>query len=191
MPSLREIRRKVQSVKSTQQITKAMKMVASARLRRAQERILSARPFSVKMTELLHHLVQNMQRGKPEDILLHPLLQRGHTQDVAVLLVTVDKGLCGAFNTNLIKKTVEWIHRHSGRKVHLIIVGKKGRDYFQRLGLPIETEMIDIMNRLSYAHAEILGKHVIELYKDKSLHEVVLIHKPKYLDFKSFQRIHR
>src|SRR5436309_3398257 len=132
MPSLREIRRKIKSVKSTQQITKAMKMVAAARLRRAQARILSARPFAQNMEELMTNL---LLRIEGED--RHPLFVRRPGDRRALLLVTSDKGLCGAFNTNLIRRALQYLKEYSSENVQFFVVGRKGRDYFRRLGAAI------------------------------------------------------
>src|ERR1017187_6107425 len=129
MASLREIRRKIKSVKSTQQITKAMKMVAAARLRKAQARILAARPFAQKMEELMTDLL--IKIGSDHE---HPLFKRREGERRALLLVTSDRGLCGAFNTNLIRETIKYLAKHGPQNVDLFIVGRKGRDYFKRMG---------------------------------------------------------
>lgn len=218
MPSLREYRKKIKTVKSTQQITKAMKMVAAARLRKAQVRILSARPFAIKMRELLTDLAgrinppvssfskggQKEDFGHPHPHLFpqgekeflgndehageriereasHPLLQTHVSNKVALLLVTADKGLCGSFNTNLIRKASEFLHENEKKEIRLYIVGRKGRDFFKRLGYSFAGEYVQIFNNLSYSHAEIIGKDLIEIYSKESLSEVVVI----YNEFKS------
>src|SRR3982751_719105 len=119
MASLRDIRRKIKSVKNTQQITKAMKMVAAARLRRAQGRIISARPFAQKMEELMTHLLVRI-----EGEVVHPLFKKREGPRRALLLVTSDKGLCGAFNTNLIREAVRYIKSHQAENVQLFVVGR-------------------------------------------------------------------
>src|ERR1035438_5388987 len=129
MASLREIRTKIKSVKSTQQITKAMKMVAAARLRRAQARIIAARPFAQKMEELMTHLLIKIGDQKQ-----HPLLNRREGDHRALLLVTSDKGLCGAFNTNLIREATKYLSKYGSQNVDLYVVGRKGRDFFRRMG---------------------------------------------------------
>src|SRR5690349_5225036 len=123
MASLRDIRRKIKSVKNTQQITKAMKMVSAARLRRAQSRIISARPFAQKMEELMTDVLHRMS---PEQ--KHPLAVVREGTQRALLLVTSDKGLCGAFNTNLIREAVRYIHKYQAENIRLFVVGRKGRD---------------------------------------------------------------
>src|SRR5471032_1877519 len=150
MPSLREIRTKIKSVKSTQQITKAMKMVAAARLRRAQARILMARPFAQKMEELMTNLLGKIDEHK------HALFARRRGERRALLLVTSDRGLCGAFNTNLIRETSKYLIQHGPQSVDLFIVGRKGRDYFRRLETPIAKDYMAISNILNFAHAELI-----------------------------------
>lgn len=184
MASLRETRKKIKSIKSTQQITKAMKMVAAARLRKAQSRILSARPFAVKMRDLLVDLAGRAiteESGENQAPAPHPLLETHASNKVAMLLVTADKGLCGSFNTNLIKKTIEALREYEGRDLKFFAVGRKGRDFFKRLGYPLTGEYVQIFNNLSYSHAEIIGKELIELFLKEELAEVVII----YNEFKS------
>src|ERR1043165_5634502 len=160
MASLREIRRKIKSVKSTQQITKAMKMVAAARLRRAQARILSARPFAEKMETLMSDLLIKVD-GEEK----HPLFVKREGQRRALLLVTADKGLCGAFNTNLIRRTIQYLREHQAAHVELYIIGRKGRDYFRRLGTPIAKDYTNIFNNLNFAHAELVTRDLLEAYQ--------------------------
>src|SRR5262245_11759437 len=139
MASLREIRRKIKSVKSTQQITKAMKMVAAARLRKAQSRILSARPFAQKMEEMMGDLLIKVD-GEHK----HPLFVQRTGERRILLLVTADKGLCGAFNTNLIREATKYLAKHGSQNIDMFIVGRKGRDFFRRLGSAISKEYLNI-----------------------------------------------
>ena len=177
MPSLREIRQKIKSVKSTQQITKAMKMVAAARLRKAQTRILSARPFAAGLEGLVKDLVARMDSETK-----HPLsIPREGAQRV-LLLVTSDKGLCGAFNTNLIREATRYLRRHTLANVRLFIVGRKGRDYFRRIGAQIEKEYVNIFNALSFAHAEIITQDLVQYFLS---HENVGAVDLLYNEFKS------
>ena len=129
MANLLDIRRRIKSVKNTQQITKAMKMVSAAKLRRAQNRVVSARPFANKMSEVLAQLAAQT----PEDF-HHPLLDARGDQRYLVVLVTADKGLCGAFNTNLIKAAQVFLKQNTGKTIELLTVGRKGRDFFRRRG---------------------------------------------------------
>src|SRR5580765_4663770 len=129
MPNLLDIRRRIKSVKNTQQITKAMKMVSAAKLKRAQNRVINARPFARKMTEVLAEL--SLQT--PEDF-QHPLLDPRGDERYLVVLVTADKGLCGAFNTNLIKAGQVFTKQNPGKAIELLAVGRKGRDFFRTRG---------------------------------------------------------
>ncbi len=182
MASLREFRKKIKTVKSTQQITKAMKMVSAARLRRAQSRILASRPFAIRMNELLKDLAGRLSSDKGTAVAApHPLLEANQSKKVALLLVTSDKGLCGSFNTNLVRRAAEYIRDNPDKDIRFFVVGRKGRDFFKRSGYPISGEYVQIFNQLSYTHAEIIGKDLIELYLKEKLSEVVVI----YNEFKS------
>ena len=176
MASLREIRRKIKSVKSTQQITKAMKMVAAARLRRAQARILSARPFAQKMEELMTDLLIKIGSHQA-----HPLFNRREGQRRALLLVTADRGLCGAFNTNLMRETVKYLAKYGSQNVDLFIVGRKGRDYFRRLGSVISKDYIGLSNQLNFAQAELILSDLLGGYEKQPWVAVDLL----YNEFKS------
>ncbi len=186
MPSLRELRRKVKSVKSTQQITKAMKMVAAARLRRAQARILGARPFADKMTALLADVLWQVTDANGDGVLSpeecrHPLVWGAPNGARGLVLVTADRGLCGAFNTNLIKKGLEFLRENAGRDVALFLVGRKGRDYFRRVGAPVRREYVGIFNQLGYAQAEVIGKDVMDFFTEGGVSDVTMV----YTEFKS------
>lgn len=159
MASLREIRRKIKSVKSTQQITKAMKMVAAARLRKAQARILAARPFAQKMEELMTDLLIKVS-GEEN----HPLFTRRGGGRRVLLLVTADKGLCGAFNTNLIRETTKYLTKYGVQNVELYVVGRKGRDFFRRMGSHIGKEYLNIFNNLNFAHAELITQDLFNAF---------------------------
>jgi len=159
MASLREIRRKIKSVKSTQQITKAMKMVAAARLRKAQARILSARPFAQKMEELMSDLLVKVM-GETT----HPLFEARSGTRRALLVVTSDRGLCGAFNTNLIRETLKYLHKYGPENVDLYIVGRKGRDYFRRMGSRLMKDWVNLTNNVSFVHAEVITRDLLQAY---------------------------
>src|SRR5512137_654820 len=128
MPSLRDIRRKIVSIKKTQQITKAMKMVAAAKLRRAQERVIAARPYSRKMLAVIASLASRVERVQ------HPLLAKREPKKVKLLVLTSDRGLCGAYNTNILRKAVEAVREFQaqGKEVRVNIVGRKGREFFRK-----------------------------------------------------------
>jgi F-type H+-transporting ATPase subunit gamma len=129
MPNLLDIRRRIKSIKNTQQITKAMKMVSAAKLKRAQDRVVTARPFATKMTEVLGELALKTEEG-----FHHPLLDPRGDDRYLVILVTADKGLCGAFNTNLTKAAQAFIRDNPGKDIEFIAVGRKGRDFLRRGG---------------------------------------------------------
>ena len=151
MANLLDIRRRIKSVKNTQQITKAMKMVSAAKLKRAQERAVSARPFAVKMAEVLTDLAS--QAG--EDF-KHPLMDARGDERYLLVLVTADKGLAGAFNANLIKAAQAFIREHEGKTVEILAVGRKGRDFFRRRGSEIVGEYIGLTGKGRIEHAEAL-----------------------------------
>jgi F-type H+-transporting ATPase subunit gamma len=176
MASLREIRTKIKSVKSTQQITKAMKMVAAARLRRAQARILAARPFAQKMEELMSHLLL-----KIEGDIQHPLFAKRESTRRALLLVTSDKGLCGAFNTNLIREATKYLAKFGSENVDLYVIGRKGRDFFKRLGKHIKKDYLNMFNALNFAHAELVLGDLLEGYRARPWTTVDML----YNEFKS------
>jgi F-type H+-transporting ATPase subunit gamma len=146
MPSIQDLRRRLRAVKSTQQITKAMKMVAAARLRRAQERVTAARPYTKKMTQILGDLSQRAADFQ------HPLLTgRGDAGEavtgksrIVLALVTADKGLCGAFNTNLIKAANTFLREHASEEIELVLIGRKGNDFFSRRATKIRRSHLGI-----------------------------------------------
>jgi len=146
MASLRDIRKRIASVKNTQKITNAMKMVSAARLRRAEEAIKAARPFSDKMRDVLMSLAA---RANPAG---HPLLEVREPKKVLFILITADRGLCGAFNTNLTRRTETFMRemKAKGVQVDLLTVGRKGNDYFRRRQVNIPERFINVMNKVSY-----------------------------------------
>ena len=177
MPSLQSLRRKISSVKNTQKITKAMKMVASAKLKRAQSRILAFRPYGLKMREVVANLSRRVNRD------LHPLLQKRPTKMVRVIVVTSDRGLCGAFNANIVRKAQEFIHEceAGGMKVEIGLVGRKGRDFFKRRHWPTHEPYVDIFDRLSYEHGMEIALAASEQYTGGKFDEAHVI----YNEFKS------
>jgi len=129
MANLLDIRRRIKSVKNTQQITKAMKMVSAAKLKRAQDRVINARPFANKMSEVLSELA-----AQTTEEFNHPLLDARGDERYLVVLVTADKGLCGAFNANLLKATQAFLKENADKKIELVTIGRKGRDFYRRRG---------------------------------------------------------
>ncbi len=148
MPALIDIRRRIRSVKSTQQITKAMKMVSAAKLRRAQEAMFAARPYARKMMEVLNSMAS---RATPD---AHPLLQeRGH-EKVLLVVITADKGLCGAFNANIIRTATRFLDERGDGDVELALVGRKGRDFFRRRAVKVRSEHVGVFQALRYETAQ-------------------------------------
>lgn len=178
MATLRDIKRRIKGVKSTQQITKAMKMVAASKLRRAQEGILNARPYAKNISVLLSHLVIE------DDKLNNSLLFEREVKNVAVVVVTADRGLCGAFNNNIIKETTRYIKeeiQETGKGYLLYCVGKKGTDHFSRRDYHISSAYPGIFSSLNYAFAQKLVDELISMYLAESIDKVVVI----YNEFKS------
>ena len=178
MATLRDIRRRIRSVESTQKITRAMKLVAAAKLRRAQERILAARPYAGKMAELLGNLVSGAGEG---DEAPHPLLVRRTGPRRQVVIITADRGLAGAFNANIVRRALEFIRQSSAPDVTLVVVGRKGRDFFRRRGFSIKRDMLGFWDRLAYAHAAELADYLMQQYLGAEVDEVHLI----YNEFRS------
>jgi F-type H+-transporting ATPase subunit gamma len=177
MPSLIDLRRRVRAVKNTQQITKAMKMVAASKLRRAQERIMGARPYAVQM----HHVLASV--ASRVDASIHPLLQaRERTADSRTLLIVVtgDKGLAGSFNTNVIKAAGAFVVTSGGR-VALGLVGRKGRDYFVRRGFETLFERTAIFATLRFQDAQEIARTAVEAFTSGQVDRVMLA----YNEFRS------
>jgi F-type H+-transporting ATPase subunit gamma len=159
MPSLLDLRRRIRAVKSTQQITKAMKMISASKLRRAQDRVMGARPFARQMARVLNSLASRV------DPSTHPLLMEREPNPEAktlLIVVTADKGLCGAFNTNIIRAAGAFIASSTDRQVALGLVGRKGRDFFRRRALEIRLEEIGIFQRVKYADAQRIARAAID-----------------------------
>jgi F-type H+-transporting ATPase subunit gamma len=177
MPSLIDLRRRVRAVKNTQQITKAMKMVAASKLRRAQERMTSARPFAAHMQRVLGSLAARV------DPSVHPLLDvrtRRPGGRTLVIVVTADKGLCGSFNTNVIKGAGAFI-AGSTEACSLGLVGRKGRDFFGRRGFDTLFEQVNIFQKLRYADAQAIAQIAVDVFVSEQVDRVVLV----YNEFKS------
>jgi len=165
-----DIRRRIRSVKSTQQITRAMKMVAAARLRRAQDRVFNARPYANQMLALLGSLAARTEQRA------HPLLSERPVEKVLVVLVTADKGLCGAFNTNLIRAMENYLAEHRGRKVSMIAVGRKGRDFYRKRHVEIIADHVSIFSRLQFSHAQEIAAKIVDLYTRQAVDAVDFIY---------------
>ncbi len=162
MPSLIDIRRRIRSVKNTQQITKAMKMVSAAKLRRAQERAVASRPYAEMMGRVLSN-VAAAAAGNEEASRL-PLLQVRDEKRIQVITVTSDRGLAGAFNANLLRRTQRFIDERGAGSMQFEVVGRKGRDYFRRRGYTISGEYLGIIDRPKIEHAREIANKMIDLY---------------------------
>jgi len=179
MPSLIDIRRRVRATKSTQQITKAMKMVSSSKLRRAQERIVRSRPYAQEMLRVFNSLATRV------DPAAHALLQ-DDPQRARTLLVVIsaDRGLCGSFNTNVIKSTAQYITEHPttpGHEVALALVGRKGRDFFNRRGFDVKYEEVGLFQNVKWAHAQAIANTCIKEFLGPDVSSVYLV----YNEFRS------
>ena len=179
MPSLIDIRRRVRAVKSTQQITKAMKMVSTSKLRKAQDRIMRGRPFAQEMLRIFNSLATRI------DPSAHPLLQDDPTSGRTLMVViTGDRGLCGSFNMNVVKGAMTHMAEHSdnpGRDVALALVGRKGRDFFMRRGFDVKYEEVGLFQDLKWSHAQAIAKTCIDEFLSPDVSQVYLV----YNEFKS------
>ena len=179
MPSLLDLRRRIRAVKSTQQITKAMKMIAASRLRRAQDRVVAARPFAQRMLKVLNSLVGRVDPGS------HPLLRRPEQAQGRPLLIviTADRGLCGSFNSNVIKAAEQFIlaEGRTTDDIALGLVGRKGRDFFRRRRFDVCHEQVGVFQRLAFSHAVEIADMAIEEFVSGGASSVYLV----YNEFKS------
>jgi F-type H+-transporting ATPase subunit gamma len=173
MPSLLDMRRRIKSVKNTQQITKAMKMVAAAKLKRAQDRVTSARPFAQKMTQVLGGL-----SARIGDDFSHPLLDERGDENYLIVLVSADKGLAGAFNANVIKATQAFLRENSTKQMQMIPVGRKGRDFFKRREMGFSEEYVGLTGTGSVKHeeaVEIANRIIRTFTEDTTIDKVFLV----------------
>jgi F-type H+-transporting ATPase subunit gamma len=169
MATLQDIRRRIRSVQSTQKITRAMKLVAAAKLRRAQERILEARPYAFKMAELVGALVRGLGEDK------HPLLVRREGPRRLYVVVTADKGLCGAFNSNVARRALELLRGSGEGNAALVTVGRKARDFFRRRPWALRGERLGLLDRLSFAEVRELADELMRTYLEDEVDEVWLV----------------
>lgn len=180
MPTLIDYRRRIRSVRNTQQITRAMKFVAAARLRRAQERVFAARPYARAM---IHVLRSAMARIEESRRMAHPLLQRRPEERILMLVVTGDRGLCGAFNTNVLRKALELLRarQRQGQQTAIIPVGKKGRDALRKRQFSFVTEYLNLSMRGEFAQAQQIATKMTEMYTAGEVDAVYAV----YNEFKS------
>jgi len=176
MPSLIDIRRRIRSVRNTQQITKAMKMVAAAKLRKSQERVVAARPYAAILNQVLANVAGAVQGADVS----HPLLERREEKRIQIVLLTADRGLAGAFNANLIKATQKFMRDNSGTTVAIECVGRKGRDFFRKRAT-VSGEHLGIFNKVHLSDAVSISKVVSDRYAKGETDAVYLV----YNEFKS------
>jgi F-type H+-transporting ATPase subunit gamma len=178
MPSLIDLRRRIRAVKSTQQITKAMKMIAASRLKRAQDRVVAARPFAQRMLRVLNGLVSRVEQDA------HPLLRipAQGTGRPLLIVITADRGLCGSFNSNVIKAAGQFIlHEAPGRDIALGLIGRKGRDFFRRRGFDVRYETVGIFQKMTFGDAVDIADAAVEDFTSGAASSVYLV----YNEFKS------
>ena len=175
MANIRDIRRRIRSAKNIQQITRAMKFVSAARLRRAQDRVIAARPYAKQMFAVLNSLAARV----PEQA--HPLLARRGEDRIELVVITADRGLCGAYNTNIIRQALECLVQHSDRRVELNILGKRGRDFFRRRRYAVRHEAVGVLQKPTFADAAAIARDLIEEFVSGRKDQIWLV----YNEFKS------
>jgi len=178
MPNILDLRRRIRSVRNTRQITRAMKMVAGARLRRAQERILRARPYAAAIRNVLESVAARVDPSEQSAI---PLLAVRDVRRVLLVLVTADRGLCGAFNSNLVRAAHQYLDQNANLEVSMLAVGRKGYDHFRKRPVPMVGEHTNVFSKLEFSSAKAIAAEIIELYSDAKIDAVDFI----YNEFKS------
>jgi F-type H+-transporting ATPase subunit gamma len=175
LPSTRDLRRRIRSVKNTEQLTRAMKVVAAARLRRAQEQILAARPYAHRMREVLARLAGHTDANR------HPLLQERGDERIELLVVTSDRGWCGSFNVNIMRRAVGFLEERRGQELSLHIVGRKARDFFKRRPYKVTRAYADVFRDFGFDKAREIGQDLIARFIEGDLDAVYVV----FNEFKS------
>ncbi len=177
MPTLRDIRKRLKAIQSTKKITAAMKMVAAAKMRKVQDRMMNFRPYSSRMQTVLSDLARVAERE------LHPLLALRMRKTVEVVVITSDKGLCGAFNANILRTAYKYLEglKHEGVQITLSTVGRKARDFFRRRGYTMRNSWVGLSGKVSYTNAQEIAANLVENYTNETFDEVIVI----YNEFKS------
>jgi len=165
MATLKEIRKKIKTTQSIQKTTKAMQMIASSRFQKAQHQITSSRPYALK----IQHLLSDMLTKTSAVPIIHPFLVGGTSIREGILVITSEKGLCGAYNTNIMKTAFEFIKSKNITDLEIFVIGKKGRDYFKRSGIIIKHEYFDIFKNFSSIKAELIADEIIKLFSQDKL----------------------
>src|SRR5215813_3339016 len=169
MPTLLDFRRRIRSVKNTQQITRAMKFVAAARLRRAQESALAARPYATELARMLRSIMSRIDEPQ------HPLLAKRSEERILAIVLSGERGLAGAFNTNILRKANEFLREHKSKKLSVVPVGKKGRDSLKRAGFTFAAEYINVLAKVEFNTAREIAGLVTKLYTKDEIDAVYLI----------------
>jgi F-type H+-transporting ATPase subunit gamma len=169
MPTLLDFRRRIRSVKNTQQITRAMKFVAAARLRRAQESALAARPYATELARMLRSIMGRIDEPQ------HPLLAKRPEERILAIVLSGERGLAGAFNTNILRKANEFLREHKNNKLSVVPVGKKGRDTLKRAGFTFAAEYINVLAKVEFSTAREISGLVTELYTKDEIDAVYVI----------------
>ncbi|NWG14304.1 MAG: ATP synthase F1 subunit gamma [Acidobacteria bacterium] len=175
MATIRDIRRRIRSARSIQQITRAMKFVSAARLRKAQERVIAARPYARQMMAVIESLVARVGGGT------HPLLEHREGRKIELVVITADRGLCGAYNTNILRRSLEFILEHEGDSVALNLLGKKARDFFRRRPYAVRKEAPAALQSPSFANAAAIAGSLVEDFTSGKIDQVWMV----YNEFKS------
>jgi F-type H+-transporting ATPase subunit gamma len=175
MPTLLDYRRRIRSVKSTQQITRAMKFVAAAKLRRAQEGVFAARPYAHEILRVLRSAAARMETAA------HPLLERRPEERILVVVLTGDRSLCGAFNTNVLRRTAAFSREHSSETIVSVVVGRKARDTLKKRGSTVVGEYLNVSSRVDFAKAKEISQQIAALYAKREVDAVYAI----YNEFKN------
>jgi F-type H+-transporting ATPase subunit gamma len=169
MPTLLDFRRRIRSVKNSQQITRAMKFVAAARLRRAQEAALAARPYAKELARVLRSIMSRIDQ--PE----HPLLAHRPEEKILVIVLSGERGLAGAFNSNILRKATEFFRLHKGKRTSVIPVGKKGRDALKKAGFQFPAEYVNVLAKVNFGAARDIASVVTDLYSKEEADSVYIV----------------
>ncbi len=175
MANIRDIRRRIRSAKNIQQITRAMKFVSAARLRKAQDRVVAARPYARQMIAVLNSLATRVSEQA------HPLLAVRGDDRIELVVISADRGYCGAYNTNIVREALEFLNAHSDRDVALNILGKRARDFFRRRSFKVRHEATGVLQKPSFADAAAIAKDLIDEFVKGEMDQVWLV----YNEFKS------
>ena len=178
MPNLRDVKQRIRSVKNTEQMTKAMKLISASKLRKAQAAIQTARPYAHKMRDVMNHLVARCNKD------LHPLLDNRTSNRVLLVVITADRGLCGAFNSNIVKMTQELIKENTDREISLFIAGKKGLDFFRNRPYKIQDKYLGWTKDFEYLKAVEIGDMLAQLFIENKTDRIYMV----YNEFKSIMQ---